>query len=86
MRHGFYTGAMPSETLTHAQPLNASCCPLCGQANQCAITAGMPPESCWCMQTPVSKEALARLPAGARGKACICPACAQGKANDFTNA
>ena len=79
MRHGFYTGAMPSNT-----PLNPSLCPLCGQANQCAITAGLPPESCWCMQTPVSKDALALLPPEARGKACICPVCAQPGNPDFT--
>ena len=57
----------------------ASTCPLCGQANQCAITAGLPAESCWCMQEPVSREALAQLPAEARGKACICPACGSGQ-------
>ena len=57
--------------------LDTSACPLCGQPNQCAISAGLPPESCWCMQTPVSQDALARLPAEARGKACICPVCAQ---------
>ncbi|WP_313303462.1 cysteine-rich CWC family protein [Diaphorobacter sp.] len=52
-------------------------CPLCGQSNQCAITAGQPPDSCWCMQTPVSREALARIPSAQRGKTCICPHCAQ---------
>ena len=61
--------------------LDISVCPLCGQPNQCAISAGLPPESCWCMQTPVSPDALAQLPAEARGKACICPVCAQGPAN-----
>ncbi|MEG1130632.1 MAG: cysteine-rich CWC family protein, partial [Comamonas sp.] len=50
----------------------------------CAITAGLPPESCWCMQTPVSKDALAQLPPEARGKACICPVCAQPVNADFT--
>ncbi|WP_442881574.1 cysteine-rich CWC family protein [Comamonas sp.] len=48
------------------------------------MTAGLPPESCWCMQTPVSKDALAQLPPEARGKACICPVCAQPVNADFT--
>ncbi|MDR2333165.1 MAG: cysteine-rich CWC family protein [Burkholderiaceae bacterium] len=52
-------------------------CPLCGQANQCAIVAGLAPESCWCMKEPVSREALARVPEQERGKACICPHCAR---------
>jgi hypothetical protein len=56
---------------------DTSRCPLCGQPNQCAIAAGQPAESCWCMQQPVSKEALARLAPEARGKSCICPQCAQ---------
>lgn len=64
---------MPSD---HVLP--ADRCPLCGQANQCAIMAGQAPESCWCMQAPVSPLALARLPEQARGKACICPRCAAG--------
>ena len=66
-----------SSPVTKNQPLDTSLCPLCGQANQCAISAGLPPESCWCMQTTVSQQALARLPSKARGKRCICPACAQ---------
>ena len=57
--------------------IDSNRCPLCGQPNQCAIGAGLPPESCWCMQTPVSPDALAQLPDEARGKACICPVCAQ---------
>ncbi|QIL82152.1 cysteine-rich CWC family protein [Diaphorobacter sp. HDW4A] len=60
----------------HEAP-DTSHCPLCGQANQCAIVAGLPPESCWCMNEPVSNEALERIPQEQRGKACICPACAR---------
>lgn len=72
MQAGFYTDAMPIHPA-----IDTSRCPLCGQPNQCAISAGLPPESCWCMQTPVSQDALAQLPDEARGKACICPVCAQ---------
>lgn len=58
-------------------PTGPSQCPLCGQPNQCAVTAGLPIEDCWCMHTPVSPTALARLPAGQRGLTCICPVCAR---------
>ncbi|MBF6629915.1 MAG: cysteine-rich CWC family protein [Comamonas sp.] len=53
-------------------------CPLCGQANQCAIAAGLPPESCWCMQTSIDPAALERIAPQQRRKQCICPACGQG--------
>ncbi|MCH8500014.1 MAG: cysteine-rich CWC family protein [Marinobacter sp.] len=54
-------------------------CPLCGNSNHCApAQAGSFDVDCWCMHTPVSREALARLPDAERGKACICPACAAG--------
>ncbi|UHJ65232.1 cysteine-rich CWC family protein [Melaminivora jejuensis] len=59
---------------------DATCCPLCGQPNTCAITAGLPAQGCWCMSAPVSRAALARLAPEQRGRACICPACAQGAA------
>jgi hypothetical protein len=52
-------------------------CPLCGQANQCAVAAGQPAQACWCMHTPVSREALARIAPAQRGRSCICPLCAR---------
>ncbi|MDZ7861579.1 MAG: cysteine-rich CWC family protein [Acidovorax sp.] len=55
----------------------ASQCPLCGQANQCAMAAGQPPETCWCMAAAVPPEALEKIPATERGKVCICPQCAR---------
>ena len=42
-----------------------------------AMLAGLPPESCWCMNEPVSREALARVPADLQGKSCLCPHCAK---------
>ncbi|QNP50315.1 cysteine-rich CWC family protein [Diaphorobacter aerolatus] len=56
---------------------DTSHCPLCGQANECAIVAGYPPESCWCMKESISPEALARVPDEQQGKSCICPQCAR---------
>ncbi|MDR0226060.1 MAG: cysteine-rich CWC family protein [Burkholderiaceae bacterium] len=61
--------------------LDASLCPLCGRSNQCAVTAGADPANCWCMHTPVSREALDRLAAEQRDRSCLCPACAAGPAN-----
>jgi len=55
----------------------AATCPLCKRPNQCAIAAGRPPQSCWCMAATIAPEALAALPAAERGKACICAACGQ---------
>ncbi|MBP7544350.1 MAG: cysteine-rich CWC family protein [Acidovorax sp.] len=60
-----------------ADSFDASCCPLCGQANQCAVAAGDAPESCWCMHTPIAAAALQRLPPAERGRRCICAHCAQ---------
>ncbi|MFY3385832.1 cysteine-rich CWC family protein [Paracidovorax sp. MALMAid1276] len=50
-------------------------CPLCGRANQCAIAAGQPAETCWCMSRALNAEVLRALPPDLRGRACICPAC-----------
>ena len=56
------------------------CCPLCGQSNRCANeverATGQPQPPCWCTQADFTPELLARVPAPAVDKACICPACA----------
>lgn len=60
-----------------AAPLPELRCPLCGGANQCApASAGTFEVDCWCRTTPVSAEALARVPLDLRGRACLCPRCA----------
>lgn len=56
-------------------------CPLCGQPNACAnesVRAGSGAERtpCWCTTARFSPELLARVPAAAQRKACICAACA----------
>lgn len=55
-------------------------CPLCGQANLCAMEAqrltGVKQGPCWCTQVDFNRAALERIPAAAQGKACICQACA----------
>jgi hypothetical protein len=57
-------------------PHDTTRCPLCGQANECAIAAGRDAESCWCMNVFIDTAALASIPADARGKVCICVRCA----------
>ena len=49
-------------------------CPLCGNINDCGVAAGQ--ESCWCFTQTVSPEILKRIPAEARGIACVCRLCA----------
>ena len=53
-------------------------CPLCGSGNECAMAAGKPPETCWCMTATIAPEVLVRIPAEAQGKVCVCARCASG--------
>ena len=54
-------------------------CPLCGGDNRCAMeieqATGVKQPPCWCVDATFSAELLARLPAQAQGKACICARC-----------
>jgi len=56
-------------------------CPLCAQPNRCAMeverATGIKQPPCWCTQTNFSADLLARIPQSARGKACVCAACAK---------
>lgn len=58
-----------------ALPTDPSLCPLCHRPNGCAMAAGLPPESCWCMNVTVSDQALAALPSSEIGTRCICRQC-----------
>jgi hypothetical protein len=64
----------------HATAPVASACPLCGQPNRCAMEVeretGVKQPACWCTQAAFPPELLARVPAEAQRRACICPACA----------
>jgi hypothetical protein len=59
---------------------NPEVCPVCGKANLCAMelekTTGQAQGPCWCTRVDFSAEVLGNIPAPARGKACICEACA----------
>lgn len=60
-----------------ATPLMHLTCPVCGGANQCAAAAtGTVDVACWCTQVTIDAAALARVPAQARNRACLCPRCA----------
>ncbi len=58
------------------EPFDATRCPLCGEANACQIAAGR--TKCWCFETPVPADVLARVPLAAQGVACVCKRCASG--------
>ena len=70
--------------MSATSPVDPVLCPLCGQANQCAMevarATGQKQPPCWCSRTRFEAELLARIPEHARGTACICVACAQGDA------
>jgi Cysteine-rich CWC len=34
---------------------------------------------CWCFDVTIASQALDRMPAAARGVACVCAACAKGE-------
>jgi hypothetical protein len=55
---------------------------LCGRGNDCAQererATGVPQGPCWCTQVDFGAELLARVPAQAKDRACICPQCARG--------
>jgi len=50
-------------------------CPLCGGGNACAMAAG-DGSPCWCVAAVFGEALLARVPLDARGRACVCAACA----------
>jgi hypothetical protein len=50
-------------------------CPLCGEANQCAMAADPEATECWCESEIFPPDLLLRVPAGAARQACICQRC-----------
>jgi hypothetical protein len=59
------------------QLTDAQHCPLCGKNNQCAMTTGEDPASCWCITTNINPDSLAKIPESQRNKSCLCLQCAQ---------
>lgn len=62
-------------------PIDPLRCPLCGADNACAMEAerasGQPQPPCWCTRAVFPPALRAQVPAPARNRACICPACAR---------
>ncbi len=50
-------------------------CPICGKTNQCAITLGEEPSTCWCMTTKIPKDLLNNIPDEYRNISCVCKEC-----------
>lgn len=58
-------------------PSSAPRCPLCGEANDCAVSrTGSFDTPCWCRDVVIDTEALSRIPDHRRNRACLCPRCA----------
>ncbi|HSV57841.1 MAG TPA: cysteine-rich CWC family protein [Variovorax sp.] len=59
--------------------IDATRCPLCGADNRCAIEiereTGQAQPPCWCMSATFTAALRERIPADARGLACICARC-----------
>ncbi|MBP6395072.1 MAG: cysteine-rich CWC family protein [Giesbergeria sp.] len=70
----------PTTTITTKPPssIDTGHCPLCGQANQCAMAQTPSSTPCWCMDSRIAPQTLAAIPTAERGQRCICPACAAG--------
>lgn len=54
--------------------MSESNCPLCGGPNDCGIAQGK--SICWCFNTAIPEDLLARIPDEQRNQSCICEACA----------
>jgi hypothetical protein len=67
-----------------------SICPICGQANQCAMeiekTTGIAQGPCWCVAQDFSADLLAKVPPNAQHQACICAQCVISAKNTATAA
>ncbi|PKM00107.1 MAG: DNA or RNA helicase of superfamily II [Gammaproteobacteria bacterium HGW-Gammaproteobacteria-9] len=62
-----------------SEPVDSSRCPLCGQPNQCGECNPSAAQPCWCFSANIADDALERIPAALRNRACICPRCAGGE-------
>ncbi|HWI82904.1 cysteine-rich CWC family protein [Ramlibacter sp.] len=60
--------------------LDPARCPICGQANRCAMEVeretGVQQGACWCTGVDFGADLLAQVPPAAQRQACICAACA----------
>ncbi|RME45989.1 MAG: hypothetical protein D6791_09405 [Chloroflexi bacterium] len=61
--------------MPEARTANPAICPLCGSPNQCALAADPHAGECWCESVVFPEELLARIPATALRKSCVCQKC-----------
>jgi len=57
------------------RPAGADRCPLCGEANGCAIAAGSP-LPCWCVEASFERALVERAARAEGPPRCICARCA----------
>ncbi len=50
-------------------------CALCGEPNQCAMAQDPEADECWCETEKIPHDLLARVPANAVRRVCICQRC-----------
>ncbi|MDP2742677.1 MAG: cysteine-rich CWC family protein [Hydrogenophaga sp.] len=69
----------PSPNTPTSSAFDPARCPLCGGDNRCAMeierATGLQQPPCWCVSATFSPDLLARIPADAGGKACVCATC-----------
>ncbi|MCP3907017.1 MAG: cysteine-rich CWC family protein [Oceanicoccus sp.] len=52
-------------------------CPICGEANGCAIANNAEASNCWCMEVNIPEELIEQANQRGDMKRCICQACAE---------
>lgn len=67
-----------------AQLVDPARCPLCGEPSRCAMACSKGAcdsdpgaGTCWCFRVTIPQALLDRIPAPARGVACICARCVE---------
>ena len=55
--------------------IDTSICPLCGQPNDCAMTADPKTTRCWCKDLEFPRELFDLIPENALHQTCICRDC-----------
>ncbi len=68
-----------SSHVNSSDNINPNLCPLCHESNDCGnVMTCTSSQDCWCNDPAIqfSKALLNKVPAGTKGKTCICKACA----------
>ncbi|WP_144212614.1 cysteine-rich CWC family protein [Shewanella donghaensis] len=57
------------------QPDEPLICPVCQQANQCAVSVGKSIQDCWCLAQSTKASIIPRVLDDLKGQACVCQSC-----------